>query len=108
MGLAACPPEGAAASEAQVLAALLPPLSPPCLERWFLGLEPVAEGLLEPAPLEPVPPEGAACLGADKATNTAGGVEEDWCAMFISSSSSSAWVSLKVRNRQARRRTSVR
>ena len=85
------------------MVALLPPLPPPRLERWFLGLEPVAEGVLEPAP-----PEGAACLGADKATNTAGGVEEDWCVMFISSSSSASWVSLKVRNGRARRRTSVR
>ena len=96
MALAAYPPEVAAASGARVLAPLLPP---PRLERRFLGLEPVAEDVLEPAP-----PEGAACLGVDEATNAASGVEEDWCAMFISSSSSSAWTSVKVGNGRARRR----
>jgi len=87
-----------------VLALLLSPLLPPRLERRFLGLEPGVEGVLEPAPPEPVPPEGATCFGVDEATNAAGGAEEDLCAMFISSSSSSAWASLKVGNGLARRR----
>jgi len=101
LALAAWPPEGAAASGARVLALLLPPLPPPRFERRFLGLEPGVEGVLEPAPPEPVPPEGATCFGVDEATNAAGGAEEDLCAMFISSSSSSSWASLKVGNGRA-------